>query len=102
MRTEKNNRIRKSYIMVAVMIILQVILIYGVLSDIEYGNINALSNEVVVEDTQSLYVFNNNLLTQNSGIKIEVGKITLIGILMIGTGLLLATNEKETEENPEK
>ena len=104
MGVEKSNESRKKYIMgiVVAMIILQVILIYSVLSDIAYQSANSSSNEMSAEDIESSSIHSNKLLTQKNEIKIEIGKVTLIGILMIGTGYLFVMKEGFSEEKSEE
>lgn len=104
MGVEKSNGSRKKYIVgiVVAMIILQVLLIYGVLSDIAYQDTNDSFNEVVVEDIGPSSIHSNKLLTQNNEIKVEIGKVTLIGILMIGTGYLIVIKKGFSEERSEK
>ena len=103
MRIPKSNSI-KNYIkvVVAIMVILQVILIYGVISDIVYQIRNKPTNEVTAESKESSKVLDTNFLTQESKIGIDVGKVTLIGVLMVGTGLLLSVEEKDSEKRPEE
>lgn len=104
MGSEKSNGSRKSYIMgvVVIMIILQVILIYSVLSDIAYQDTNDFSNEIAVENVGSSSISSHKLLSPNNKIKTVIGKLTLIGILMIGTGYLLVIKEGFSEEESEK
>lgn len=103
MRTEKSNKLRKSYIMglIGTMIILQIILIYCILSDIEYGDINVSTNEMVVEETESSSMQYNDLLSHENRVEVEFGKITLVGILMIGTGYLFFIKEGFNISNSE-
>lgn len=104
MGVEKSNGSRKGYIMGAAvaMIILQVLLIYSVLSDIAYQDANDSFNEMAVEDIGASSIHSNKLLTQNNEIRVEIGKVTLIGILMIGTGYLIVIKEGFSEEKSEK
>lgn len=104
MGTEKGNGSRGRYIMgvVVAMIILQVVLIYSVLSDIVYQDANDSLSEVRVEDVESSDIYPNRLLTQSNDIKIEIGKVTLIAILMIGTGYLMIIKEGFGEEECDK
>ena len=104
MRTEKDNGSRERYIMgvVVAMIILQIVLIYSVLSGIVYQDANDSFNEVIVEEVGSSNISSNKLLTQSNDIKIEIGKITLIAILMVGTGYLMIIKEGFGEEECDK
>ena len=82
---EKKNSLIKGYIIVLIvlMIIFQVILIYSILLDMKREDVSDLSKEVVVES-------------------MEPKKITLVGILMTGTGYLFFIKERFTEETTEK
>ena len=104
MRTERDNEPRGRYIMgvIVVMIILQVILIYSVLSDTIHQSEKGSLNKVAVEDRGSSDRCANQLLTQRNDIKIEIRKITLIAILMIGTGYLIIIKGGLGEEKSEK
>lgn len=104
MGTEKGNESRGRYIMVVVvaMIILQIVLIYSVLSDIVYQDANDSLNEVTVEDVKPSGKYPNKLLSQSNDIKIGIGKVTLIAILMIGTGYLIIIKEGFVEEKFDK
>ena len=104
MGTEKGNESRGRYIMVVVvaMIILQIVLIYSVLSNIVYQDANDSLNEAMIEDVGSSGIYPNKLLSQSNDIKIGIGKVTLIAILMIGTGYLIIIKEGFGEEKSDK
>ena len=82
---EKKNSLIKGYIIVLIvlMIIFQVILIYSILLDMKREDVSDLSKEIVVES-------------------MKYEKITLVGILMVGTGYLFFIKERFTEETNEE